>query len=67
MAESSVTEEGLKAALVEKLQATHVDIEDMSGNSSMIPRTLLQALLLILIDRRLRSSLFRSNCLPTVC
>jgi len=29
--ESSVTESGLKATLVEKLQATHVDIEDMSG------------------------------------
>jgi hypothetical protein len=29
--ESGVTEAGLKAKIVEQLQATHVDIEDMSG------------------------------------
>src|SRR5271166_5817551 len=31
--ESGVTEAGLKATLTEKLQATHVEIEDMSGTS----------------------------------
>jgi hypothetical protein len=31
MAESGVTEAGLKATLAEKIQAVHVDIEDMSG------------------------------------
>jgi hypothetical protein len=31
--ESGVTEKGLKATLIEKLQATHVEIEDMSGSS----------------------------------
>jgi len=30
MAESGVTEAGLKSTLAEKLEATHVDIEDMS-------------------------------------
>lgn len=35
--ESGVTEEGLKATLVEKLQATHVEIEDMSGSSCATP------------------------------
>ncbi len=29
--ESGVTEAGLKATLTEKLEATHVEIEDMSG------------------------------------
>jgi hypothetical protein len=29
--ESGVTEAGLKAKIIERLQATHVDIEDMSG------------------------------------
>lgn len=31
MANSGVTPEGLKATLAEKVQATHVEIEDMSG------------------------------------
>ncbi|KAI9743350.1 MAG: hypothetical protein M1818_003196 [Claussenomyces sp. TS43310] len=31
MAESGVTEAGLKATLVDKVDALHVDIEDMSG------------------------------------
>jgi hypothetical protein len=35
MAEASgVTEAGLKAALTEKIGATHVEIEDMSGKSA---------------------------------
>jgi hypothetical protein len=29
--ESGVTEDGLKAKITEQLQATHVEIEDMSG------------------------------------
>jgi hypothetical protein len=29
--ESGVTETGLKAKIIEQLQATHVEIEDMSG------------------------------------
>jgi hypothetical protein len=29
--ESGVTEAGLKAKIIEQLQATHVEIEDMSG------------------------------------
>lgn len=31
MADSGVTEAGLIATLQEKIQATHVEIEDMSG------------------------------------
>jgi hypothetical protein len=35
--ESGVTEEGLKATLIEKLQATHVEIQDISGSSCAPP------------------------------
>ncbi|KAK4143053.1 bola protein [Dichotomopilus funicola] len=31
MAQSAITEDTLRAALVERLQATHVEIQDMSG------------------------------------
>lgn len=34
MADSGVTPDGLKASLKEKVQATYVEIEDMSGKSS---------------------------------
>jgi hypothetical protein len=37
MAESGVTEAGLKSTLAEKLEATHVDIEDMSGRYFYYP------------------------------
>jgi hypothetical protein len=49
--ESGVTEEGLKATLIEKLQATHVEIEDMSGwslrpTSSLCPSSLSLSIIL---------------------
>jgi len=31
MAEATITEESIRAALTERLKATHVDIQDMSG------------------------------------
>jgi hypothetical protein len=39
MADSGVTPEGLKATLAEKLEATHVEIEDMSGWFLHVPPT----------------------------
>jgi hypothetical protein len=63
MAEASgVTEAGLKATLVEKLQATYVEIEDMSGTSppilhiSQFPTNHPQ--------RRMRRRILRHNRLP---
>lgn len=37
MAESGVTEESLKTKIREQLQATHVEIEDMSGDCPTTP------------------------------
>ncbi len=33
---SSITPESLKTTLVEKLEATHVEIEDISGNAVLV-------------------------------
>lgn len=41
---SGVTPESLKATLFEKLEAQHVDIQDLSGNRDKIPSTLATAL-----------------------
>ena len=39
MAEATITEESIRAALTERLKATHVEIQDMSGTPP-IPRSL---------------------------
>ena len=39
MAETTITEESIRAALTERLKATHVEIQDMSG-TPRIPRSL---------------------------
>jgi hypothetical protein len=36
-AESGVTDAGLKSKIIEKLQAIHVEIEDMSGSFAHHP------------------------------
>jgi hypothetical protein len=66
MAESGVTSEGLKTTLVEKLQATHVEIEDRSGTSS-VTYSLPRLFLLTLADRRLRSKIFCSDRFSAIC
>jgi hypothetical protein len=80
--ESGVTGEGLKATLIEKLQATHVEIEDMSGSSLRPPNSLAtsfspfypflfyscysQVLCKLIPARRMWSSLQRFDCIAAI-
>ncbi|KAK4444982.1 protein BOLA2 [Podospora aff. communis PSN243] len=41
MAESSITESSIKAALEERLKATHVEVQDMSGGCGQAFTTLI--------------------------
>jgi hypothetical protein len=67
MAASNITEASLTATLKEKLEATHVEIEDMSGTSqSPLPSFPSNPLSKLTFIRRLRPSLLRPHRLAPI-
>jgi hypothetical protein len=77
MAEAGVSGDDLKAKIISQLQATHVEVEDMSGTYIFCPTTppfplytrLPVSLLERIIDRTcrwLRPSILRGHCISTI-
>lgn len=65
--ESGITPESLSKTLKEKLEAKHVDIEDMSGTSPPSPSPYTSVLITDMeFSRRLRPSLPSSDCIAPI-
>lgn len=67
--ESGVTEVGLRAKITEQLQATHVEIEDMSGISAPLCPSIVPNLIRTLTDQNCRwlwSSIFCNHSIASI-